>query len=55
MRILLVGAGGVGSAVTAIAARRGFVERLVVADFDPARAEKAVAAYAPTPPPISRS
>lgn len=44
MRILLVGAGGVGSAVTAIAARRPFVERLVVADFDPARAEKAVAA-----------
>lgn len=44
MRILLVGAGGVGGAVTAIAARRGFVERLVVADHDPARAEKAVAA-----------
>ncbi|RBY83760.1 ATP-binding protein [Geodermatophilus sp. TF02-6] len=44
MRILLVGAGGVGSAVTAIAARRGFVERLVVGDSDPARAEKAVAA-----------
>jgi saccharopine dehydrogenase (NAD+, L-lysine forming) len=44
MRILLVGAGGVGSAVTAIAARRGFVERLVVADFDIDRAEKAVAA-----------
>lgn len=44
MRILLVGAGGVGSAVTAIAARREFVERLVIADFDPARAGKAVAA-----------
>ena len=44
MRILLVGAGGVGSAVTAIAAHRAFVGRLVVADFDPARAEKAVAA-----------
>jgi saccharopine dehydrogenase (NAD+, L-lysine-forming) len=44
MRILLVGAGGVGSAVAAIAARRGFVERLVVSDFDRARAEKAVAA-----------
>ncbi|RFU22156.1 saccharopine dehydrogenase family protein [Geodermatophilus marinus] len=43
MRILLVGAGGVGSAVAAIAARRPFVDRLVVADFDPARAEKAVA------------
>jgi saccharopine dehydrogenase (NAD+, L-lysine forming) len=44
MRILLVGAGGVGSAVGAIAARRGFVERLVVSDYDRARAEKAVAA-----------
>ena len=44
MRILLVGAGGVGSAVAAIAARRDFVETLVVADYDPARAEKAVAA-----------
>jgi saccharopine dehydrogenase-like NADP-dependent oxidoreductase len=44
MRILLVGAGGVGGAVTAIAARRPFVELLVVADFDPARSEKAVTA-----------
>ncbi|MGY1690480.1 saccharopine dehydrogenase family protein [Geodermatophilus sp. SYSU D01105] len=44
MRILLVGAGGVGSAVTAIAARRGFAERLVVSDYDLARAEKAVTA-----------
>jgi saccharopine dehydrogenase (NAD+, L-lysine forming) len=44
MRILLVGAGGVGSAVAAIAARRAFVERLVVSDYDLARAEKAVAA-----------
>ncbi len=44
MRILLVGAGGVGSAITGIAARRTFVERLVVADHDPARADKAVAA-----------
>ena len=44
MRILLVGAGGVGSAITAIAARREFVEWLVVADYDLARAEKAVAA-----------
>ena len=44
MRILLVGAGGVGTAITAIAARRSFVERLVVADYDFTRAEKAVAA-----------
>ena len=46
MRILLVGAGGVGGAATLIAARRTFVERLVVADHDPVRAEKAVAAAA---------
>ncbi|MCW2867012.1 MAG: ATP-binding protein [Marmoricola sp.] len=44
MRILLVGAGGVGSAFTAIAARRDFFEVCVVADFDVARAERAVAA-----------
>ncbi len=44
MRILLVGAGGVGSAVAAIAVRRDFVEHLVVSDYDVARAEKAVAA-----------
>jgi saccharopine dehydrogenase-like NADP-dependent oxidoreductase len=44
MRILLVGAGGVGSAFTAIAARRHFFEACVVADYDAGRAEKAVAA-----------
>src|SRR5215213_328262 len=44
MRILMVGAGGVGSAVAAIATRRAFVEHLVVSDYDLARAEKAVAA-----------
>ena len=42
MRILLVGAGGVGSAFTAIAARRAFFERCVVADHDEARATRAV-------------
>ena len=41
MRILLVGAGGVGSAFTAIAARRDFFERCVVADYDAAKAERA--------------
>ncbi|MFC7218279.1 saccharopine dehydrogenase family protein [Streptomyces polyrhachis] len=44
MRILLVGAGGVGTAVTRIAARRDFFEAMVVADYDLARAEAAVAA-----------
>ena len=43
MRILLVGAGGVGGAFTAIAARRDFFDQLVVADYDLARAEKAAA------------
>ena len=50
MRILLVGAGGVGGAFTAIAARRDFFEKLVVADYDRARADRAAAAdprYAP--------
>ena len=43
MRILVVGAGGVGSAVAPIAARRGFFERCVVADYDAGRAERTVA------------
>ena len=43
MRILLVGAGGVGGAFTAIAARRDFFDTVVVADYDVARAEKAAA------------
>ena len=41
MRILLVGVGGVGAAFAAIAARRDFYETIVVADYDPARAERA--------------
>jgi glycine/D-amino acid oxidase-like deaminating enzyme len=32
MRILVIGAGGVGSAVAAIARRRDFFERMVLAD-----------------------
>jgi saccharopine dehydrogenase-like NADP-dependent oxidoreductase len=43
MRILLIGAGGVGSAVVAIARRRRFFETLVVADLERARAEAALA------------
>ncbi|MEU4479299.1 saccharopine dehydrogenase C-terminal domain-containing protein [Micromonospora sp. NPDC023966] len=45
MRILLVGAGGVGSAAVSIAARRSFFETMVVADHDPARAARAVAGH----------
>ncbi|MFE7766682.1 saccharopine dehydrogenase family protein [Streptomyces sp. NPDC057438] len=44
MRVLMVGAGGVGGAVVRIAARRAFFEHMAVADYDPARAEGAVAA-----------
>jgi saccharopine dehydrogenase (NAD+, L-lysine forming) len=42
VRILVIGAGGVGSAVVPIAARRAFFEHVVVADYDPARAEAAI-------------
>ncbi|MER5887532.1 saccharopine dehydrogenase C-terminal domain-containing protein [Streptomyces sp. NPDC001941] len=44
MRVLLVGAGGVGTAITKIAARRSFFDHMVVADYDLSRAEAAVAA-----------
>ncbi|WP_250293757.1 saccharopine dehydrogenase family protein [Streptomyces atroolivaceus] len=43
MRVLLVGAGGVGTAITRIAARRRFFEHMTVADHDRSRAESAVA------------
>lgn len=42
MRILLIGAGGVGAAIAKIAARRTFFESLIVSDYDPARAEAVV-------------
>jgi saccharopine dehydrogenase-like NADP-dependent oxidoreductase len=37
MRILVIGTGGVGSAFAAIAQRRDFFDRIVLADLDPAR------------------
>jgi saccharopine dehydrogenase-like NADP-dependent oxidoreductase len=43
MRVLLVGAGGVGSAEVPIAARRNFFEAMVVADYDKGRSERAIA------------
>ncbi|MGZ8744646.1 MAG: saccharopine dehydrogenase family protein [Nocardioides sp.] len=43
MKILLVGAGGVGGAFAAIAARRDFFEQIVIADYDAARADRAAA------------
>jgi saccharopine dehydrogenase-like NADP-dependent oxidoreductase len=42
VRILVVGAGGVGSAVAAIARRRDFFETLVLADLDRGRAQAAL-------------
>jgi saccharopine dehydrogenase (NAD+, L-lysine forming) len=44
VRILLVGAGGVGAAFAAIAARRDFFDEMVITDYDLARAQKAASA-----------
>jgi saccharopine dehydrogenase-like NADP-dependent oxidoreductase len=41
MRILIVGAGGVGSAMASIAARRGVFSSIVIADVDPQRSQRA--------------
>ncbi len=46
MRVLILGAGGVGSAAVRIAARRPFLEHVLVADYDLDRARRAVAAVA---------
>ena len=43
MRILLIGAGGVGEAIAKLAATRNFYEQIVVADYDFAKAESVVA------------
>ena len=43
MRVLVIGAGGVGAAAAAVARRRDFFERLVLADVDAARAQAAAA------------
>jgi len=47
MRILVIGCGGVGSALAPIAARRDFYEHIVFADYDPARAQRVVERYDP--------
>jgi saccharopine dehydrogenase-like NADP-dependent oxidoreductase len=44
MRLLILGAGGVGSAAALIAARRGFLSAVLIADYDASRAQAAVAA-----------
>ncbi len=43
MRLLVVGAGGVGSSIVSIASRREVFEQIVVADVDAARAARAAA------------
>jgi saccharopine dehydrogenase-like NADP-dependent oxidoreductase len=43
MRVLVVGAGGVGSALASIAARRDVFEQIVLADIDAARAHRSAA------------
>ena len=44
MRVLLIGAGGVGSAFARIADRRGSFEQVTIADYNLARAERTAAA-----------
>ena len=41
MRVLVIGAGGVGAAAASVAQRRDFFERLVLADVDTSRAQAA--------------
>jgi saccharopine dehydrogenase-like NADP-dependent oxidoreductase len=53
MRILLVGAGGVGNAIAKIAARRSFFETMIVSDYDLARAEATVAWIADRHPDVA--
>lgn len=44
MHILILGAGGVGSAAARIASRRPFFDRMTIADYDPARPEALIRA-----------
>jgi saccharopine dehydrogenase-like NADP-dependent oxidoreductase len=43
MRVLIIGAGGVGSAMVATAKKWNLFERVVVADYDEGRAQRAIA------------
>jgi saccharopine dehydrogenase (NAD+, L-lysine-forming) len=43
LRIVVLGAGGVGSSAAAVAAKRTFFERMVLADVDQGRADRAAA------------
>ena len=48
MQILIIGAGGVGSAAARIASRRSFFEKLTIADYDPARPQQLIEAIGDT-------
>jgi len=50
MRVLVIGAGGVGSAFVAIAAKREVYRHITVADIDPDKAQSAVDSVAETEP-----
>jgi saccharopine dehydrogenase (NAD+, L-lysine forming) len=43
VRIVVIGTGGVGASVAAVAKRRDFFERMILADLDPERPERLVA------------
>jgi saccharopine dehydrogenase (NAD+, L-lysine-forming) len=43
VKLLILGAGGVGSAAAKIAARRPFLSSVVIADYDLTKTEKAAA------------
>jgi len=45
MKILVVGAGGVGASFAPIAARRDFYEHIVFADYDEGRTQSVVDRY----------
>ena len=53
MRILIVGAGGVGSALSRILARRTFFDHITIADYDENRAKAAVAWIAERHPEVA--
>ena len=42
MKILVLGAGGVGSSIAAIAAERNFYDKIILGDIDEGRASKSI-------------
>jgi glycine/D-amino acid oxidase-like deaminating enzyme len=54
VKILVVGTGGVGAAVAAVAQRRDFFERITFADLHPARPQRSSTGSATTASPRPR-